>query len=395
MKIPPGLWPVRDDRRKSAKTFSKTPAMMRPMTQHITFTVDLAARSYPIHIGGGLLSRVKELVPMDLTGRKIFVLYDKDVEAHAQRLADALDAPFMLGMPGGEQAKSLAGLHDVLDWLLDNRVNRNSVLFVVGGGVMGDLGGFAAASVLRGIPFVQVPTTLLAQVDSSVGGKTGINAPQGKNLIGAFYQPAAVLCDTDTLKTLPMRERLAGYAEIVKYGLLGSRDFYDWLEANGEKVLALEDNALSYAIETSCRMKAEIVGTDEREEAGGRRALLNLGHTFGHALEAAAGYDGRLLHGEGVSIGMVLAFRLCVKMGLCPGQDAVRMEKHLRFLGLKTEIRDIPLKADADKITDLMYGDKKADGKRIGFILTRGIGNAFQSKDVDMAQVRAIVAESL
>lgn len=367
------------------------------MKSHTTFTVDLGPRSYPIHIGQGVLERAAELVPLDLSGRKIFILYDNAVAGHARRLAASLPDAVSLGMAGGEQAKSYAGFQSVLDWLLENRVNRSSVLFVVGGGVMGDLGGFAAASVLRGIPFVQVPTTLLAQVDSSVGGKTGINSSHGKNLIGAFYQPAAVLCDTSTLETLPMRERRAGYAEIVKYGLLGSRDFYEWLEGNGAKVLALDDGALRHAIETSCRMKADIVAQDEHEAAGGKRALLNLGHTFGHALEAAAGYDGRLLHGEGVSIGMVLAFRLCVKMGLCTGQDAARMESHLKALELKTEISQIApaLLQDAAQIVELMYGDKKAAGRKIGFILTRGIGDTFQSADVDMDDVHAVVAASI
>lgn len=367
------------------------------MKKYTTFTVDLGPRRYPIYIGQGLLERTTDLVPLDLSGRKIFILYDNAVAGHARRLAASLPDAVSLAMEGGEQAKSYTGLQIVLDWLLENRVNRTSVLFVVGGGVMGDLGGFAAASVLRGIPFVQVPTTLLAQVDSSVGGKTGINSPHGKNLIGAFYQPAAVLCDTSTLETLPERERRAGYAEVVKYGLLGSRDFYEWLEGHAAQVLALEDEPLRHAIETSCRMKADIVAQDEHEAAGGERALLNLGHTFGHALEAAAGYDGRLLHGEGVSIGMVLAFRLCVKMGLCTGQDAVRMENHLKSLGLKTEISQImpALTQDAAQIAELMYGDKKAAGRKIGFILTRGIGDAFQSSDVDMNDVRALIAQSI
>lgn len=362
--------------------------------------VDLDERSYDIHIGGGLLERVQEFVPYDLSGRKIFILHDRKVEEHVRRLVKALPldaSPELFAIEGGEPTKSWPHLQSVVDWLLSHHVDRKSVLFVVGGGVVGDLGGFAASVVLRGIDFVQVPTTLLAQVDSSVGGKTGINTAQGKNLAGAFYQPVAVLCDTDTLKTLPERELKAGYAEVVKYGLLGSREFYDWLEAHGADVLSLEESALNDAIETSCRMKAEIVGKDEREQAGGDRALLNLGHTFAHALEAAAGYDGRLLHGEAVSIGMVLAFRLCVRMGICAGQDAIRMENHLKSCGLKTEIRHISpvLSQNAQAIAELMYHDKKASGKKIGFILTREIGNAFQSTDVDMKDVVSVIEDSI
>lgn len=361
--------------------------------------VGLGERSYDIHIGGGLLERAQGLVPYSLEDRKIFILHDRKVEGHVDRLVQSLPssaAPSLFAVEGGEPTKSWPQLQSVVDWLLAGHVDRKSVLFVVGGGVVGDLGGFAASVVLRGIDFIQVPTTLLAQVDSSVGGKTGINTAQGKNLAGAFYQPVAVLCDTDTLKTLPDRELKAGYAEIVKYGLLGSRDFYDWLEANGKDVLALKPEALGHAIETSCRMKAEIVGRDEREQAGGDRALLNLGHTFAHALEAAAAYDGRLLHGEAVSIGMVLAFRLCVRKGLCAGQDATRMENHLESCGLKTGIRQISpaLSQSAQEIADLMYHDKKASGKKIGFILVREIGKAFQSTEVDMQDVVSVIAES-
>lgn len=364
-----------------------------------TLSVDLGIRSYSIHIGPDLLSKAKDLIPADLTGRKVFVLYDRNVQVHVDRLSKSLSHASVetLALEGGEKSKSYGYLETILDWLLDHHVDRNSVLIAMGGGVIGDVGGFAASIVLRGIPFVQIPTTLLAQVDSSVGGKTGINTEQGKNLVGTFYQPVAVLCDTDTLKTLPERELKAGYAEIVKYGLLGDAGFYNWLEENAAKVLALNPDQLIEAIERSCAAKAEIVGSDEFEQAGGRRALLNLGHTFGHALEASAGYDGRLLHGEGVSIGMVLAFRLCAKMGLCSGQGAVRMENHLKSCGLKTEIRDIkPALTDtADEIVDLMYHDKKASGGKIAFVLVHGIGGAFQSKNVDMVDVRDIVAASM
>lgn len=359
-----------------------------------TLTVNLGDRSYPIHTGEGLIDRAPDLVPADLSGRKVFILHDSAVGDHARRLLSSLKKKTgeikILSLPGGEKTKSYEVLQEILSWLLSNNVDRQSILFVMGGGVIGDIGGFAASIVLRGIDFVQIPTTLLAQVDSSVGGKTGINAPQGKNLVGSFYQPVAVLCDMGTLKTLPERELRAGYAEIVKYGLLGDRAFFEWLESNGRKVLALEPDALSHAVKTSCKMKADIVGTDERERAGGRRALLNLGHTFAHALEAAAGYDGRLLHGEAVSIGMVLAFRLCVKMGLCSGQDAVRVENHLSSCGLMTEIPPF-IPRSPDHLTTLMQNDKKATKGRIGFILVNGIGEAFQSDAVDMADVREII----
>lgn len=368
------------------------------MSDIINVNVDLGERSYKIHIGGRLLERASEFVPIDLKGRKVFILFDIAVDQHVRRLLSGLGAvtPEMFWVHGGEATKSFEQLQKVVDWLLSKQADRKSVLFVVGGGVVGDLGGFAASVVLRGIPFVQVPTTLLAQVDSSVGGKTGINAVQGKNLIGAFYQPIAVLCDTTTLKTLPERELKAGYAEIVKYGLLGSEKFFAWLEEEGEEILKLKSEPLKDAIETSCKMKAEIVGDDEREQPGGDRALLNLGHTFAHALEAAAGFDGRLLHGEAVSIGMVLAFRFCAKMGICPESDAKRMEQHLKSCGLKTEIAQIspPLTQSPADVVELMYHDKKAANGKIGFILAKGIGNTYQSSDVNMKDVERIIAQS-
>ncbi len=352
-----------------------------------TVTVDLGSRSYDIAIGRDLLASAKQYLPRDLLDRRYFVLADDNVRGHAQELIGALGGAELLTMRGGEQAKSWDGLQTVTDWLLDHQVDRKSVLFVVGGGVMGDLGGFAAASVLRGIPFVQVPTSLLAQVDSSVGGKTGINSHHGKNLIGAFYQPRAVLCDLDVLNTLPEREMKAGYAEVIKYALINDPAFFDWLEESGEKVLARDEAALVHAIETSCRAKAAIVTADEKE--GGVRALLNLGHTFAHALEAVAGYDGRLLHGEAVSIGTVLAHRLSARMGLCGDNAAQAVEGHLNKLGMPTTIPDFI--TDADELIDLMHGDKKADAGKIGFILSRGIGQAFQSYDVDMDDVKDIL----
>lgn len=362
-----------------------------------TLTVDLGARSYPIHIGQGLLDHAPAHIPLDLAGRKIFILFDENVEGYAKTLAasleDVVSEVHVLAVHGGEQAKDLSHLDKVVDWMLGARVDRHSILFAVGGGVIGDLGGFAASVTLRGIPYVQVPTTLLAQVDSSVGGKTGINAKHGKNLIGSFYQPVCVLCDTDTLRTLPERELKSGYAEVVKYGLINNPDFFDWLEQNGEKVLALETPALTCAVLTSCQTKADIVAADERES--GQRALLNLGHTFAHAFEASAGYDGTLLHGEAVSIGMVCAFALSVKMGLCDKTEMDRMRAHLIELGLKTSIQGLSLKHHVKGLYDLMQGDKKMDRGVLKFILVRGIGQAFVSSDVKEGDVLKILEEVL
>jgi 3-dehydroquinate synthase len=365
-----------------------------------TLTVDLGERAYPIHIGKGLLEQIHDLVPISFEGRKVFILYDKSTYPYAQIIEEVLAGKCadtkMHGIEGGEQTKSYDGYERVLGWILDQKVSRQDVLMAVGGGVVGDLGGFVAATVLRGISFVQVPTTLLAQVDSSVGGKTGINTPQGKNLVGAFYQPQAVLCGIGTLATLPEREMQAGYAEIVKYGLINDEAFFEWLEENGEKILALEPEALTYAIEKSCANKAAVVAADEKES--GQRALLNLGHTFGHALEAAAGYDGRLLHGEAVAIGMILAHDLSARMGLCSQEVPSRIATHFKSIGLKTKIEEIKpvLKQSAEEIVQLMAGDKKATGDgRIGFILSKGIGEAFQTQDVNMDDVVSVVQESL
>jgi len=363
------------------------------MTKTHTLRVDLGERSYDIHIGGGLLSRAREFIPLSLKGRRIFVLSDINVRSHADVLIMGLghDPAHVhhMEIEGGEAAKSYARLQDVLSWMLLHKVDRGSVLVVVGGGVVGDLGGFAASIVLRGIPFVQVPTTLLSQVDSSVGGKTGINAPEGKNLIGSFYQPIAVLCDTDTLKTLPVRELKAGYAEVVKYGLIDRPDFFAWLEKQGADVLNLKAEAVMRAIETSCRAKAEIVARDEKET--GDRALLNLGHTFGHALEALAGYDGRLLHGEGVSIGMIMAFDLSVRMGLCPAADLERLRAHATSVGLRTRVGDI-LTATPEDVVAKMAHDKKNVSGVLTFILARGMGRSFRCADVRREDVLQTVA---
>ncbi len=369
-----------------------------PDAAYHTLTLDLGERSYAIHIGEGLLTRAGDLIPLDLSRHTVFILADKNVAPHLAVLKNALTGARdlkVMEIDGGEKAKAWAHVEKVCGWMLRDGVDRHSVFIALGGGVIGDLGGFVASIVMRGIPYVQIPTTLLAQVDSSVGGKTGINTDEGKNLVGAFYQPRAVICDAATLKTLPARELKAGYAEIVKYGLINDPAFFEWLEANGKKVLALDPSALAHAVRASCAAKAAIVGNDERES--GARALLNLGHTFAHALEAAAGFDGRLLHGEAVSIGMVLAHRLCAKMGLCPDADVVRIERHLQECGLKTEVRDIApgLTQSAENIADLMKHDKKSVSGKITFILTRGIGKAYTSPDVSMDDVVQVIRESM
>ncbi|HEY8189599.1 MAG TPA: 3-dehydroquinate synthase, partial [Micavibrio sp.] len=302
-------------------------------------------------------------------------------------------AAFVYAVPPGEGSKTMRWYEKVLTWLLDHGVNRSSVLFAVGGGVVGDLGGFAAATVLRGIPFVQAPTTLLAQVDSSVGGKTAIDMIQGKNLVGAFYQPVSVLCDSDSLKTLSDRHRRAGYAEIAKYGLIRDESFFAWLERNGQAVCALEDEPLLHAIEASCRMKADIVAEDERETD--MRALLNFGHTFGHALETSCGYSEKLLHGEAVSIGMMMALKLSARLGHLNERDISRVERHLREIGLPTGLQALRgiLAHDAQGLARLMYADKKAEGGSLTFILMKKIGEAFVARHVPEQDVLAVINE--
>ncbi len=364
-----------------------------------TITVGLGARAYDIHVGGGLLAHAGELLKPHLLNNKskgiVPVVTDANVAAlHLQPLLAALEqsgikaAPIV--MPPGEGSKSFAGLEKLSDALLELEVDRKGLVIALGGGVIGDLTGFAAGVLKRGVAFAQIPTTLLAQVDSSVGGKTAINARQGKNLIGLFHQPRIVIADTALLATLPRRELLAGYAEVVKYGALGDADFFGWLEANAAKALDGNDSALVKAVAHSCKMKADIVARDERET--GDRALLNLGHTFGHALEAATNFDDRLVHGEGVAIGVVLAFKLSVKLGLCPGQDAERFSRHLKAIGLPTAISDIPGPAlSPDFLVAAMAHDKKVSDGKLTFILLRGLGEAFVTRDVPLEAVKEVL----
>jgi 3-dehydroquinate synthase len=325
------------------------------------------------------------------------VVTDANVaKLHLAALLEALKQAGLEAKPivlePGEGTKSFRGLENLCTQLLATGVGRGGMIVAFGGGVIGDLTGFAAGILKRGIDFAQIPTTLLAQVDSSVGGKTGINTAEGKNLVGVFLQPKMVLSDTGVLATLPRRELLSGYAEVMKYGALGDAAFFEWLEANAGKALAGDEAAIVHAVAHTCRMKAAIVARDERE--AGERALLNLGHTFGHALEAATGYSDRLLHGEGVALGTALAFRLSVKLGLCGGQDAERLIRHLKAIGLPAEIADIPgPRPSADVLLEHMAHDKKVKDGKLTFVLLHGIGQAFVTSDVPREAVQDVLAE--
>lgn len=344
-----------------------------------TVRVELGPRSYDVVVGTGLLERAGELLRPLLRRPRVFVITDRTVAAlHGPRLeqglrAAGLTAPTIV-LPPGEGTKDLAHLGQLLDGVLDQRPERGDTLLALGGGVIGDIVGLAASLVLRGIDFIQVPTTLLAQVDSSVGGKTGINTRHGKNLVGAFYQPRLVLADLDALSTLPARELLAGYAEIVKYGLIDDAAFFAWCEANAAELVRGDVARRLYAVTYSVRSKARTVAEDERE--AGKRGLLNLGHTFGHALEAATGFSDALLHGEAVAVGMVLAFELSARLGLCPAEDAARVRRHLAATGLPTA-PPRGLGTSAAELVELMRQDKKVREGKITFVLARGIGGAF------------------
>jgi 3-dehydroquinate synthase len=356
--------------------------------------VPLGERAYDILIGGGLLERAGAILSERFAGRRFGIVTDTEVaRAQLPRLTASLAAAGLghavTVLPNGEATKSLARLGEVVDALLAARLERGDLVIALGGGVIGDLAGFAAAIARRGMDFVQMPTSLLAQVDSSVGGKTGINSAHGKNLIGAFHQPRLVLADLDTLDTLPPREFAAGYAETVKYGLIDDAPFFEWLEANRASVFA-GGPARAEAIAHACAAKTRFVLADEKET--GVRALLNLGHTFGHALEKATGYSDRLLHGEGVAIGMALAFGLSARLGLAPGQDVMRVTRHLEAAGLPTRLSDIPgALPPTDVLMDAIAQDKKVSRGRLTFILTRGIGQAFIEKGVEPAPVAAFL----
>jgi len=360
-----------------------------------TINVDLGPRSYDIAIGPNLLDSAGKLISDRLGERQTVIITDSNVgPLYAERLEHSLSDAGHTGrtiqIEAGEQAKSFVYLESLLDDLLSEGLERGTVLVALGGGVIGDLTGFTASVALRGVEFVQIPTTLLAQVDSSVGGKTAINSPHGKNLIGTFYQPRLVIADTETLKTLPPRELAAGYAETVKYGLLGDLEFFEWLENDGADVLNGDPVAQTRAIVRACEMKAEIVNQDERET--GRRALLNLGHTFAHALEAETGFGGLLLHGEAVSIGMVLAFDLSVALGLCPAGDATRVRAHFEKVGLPTKVPPHPTgQWNAETLIAHMGRDKKVQAGRTSFILLRGIGDAFVTNEVGKDELTGLL----
>ena len=364
-----------------------------------TVRVGLGERSYDILIGEGLTARAGELIRPLLQRPFVAIVTDETVAGlhlapFCAALREAGIASEAVILPPGETTKSMTSVTEAVERLLALKVERDDVVIALGGGVIGDLAGFAAAILRRGVDFVQVPTTLLAQVDSSVGGKTGVNSPHGKNLIGAFHQPRLVLADISVLATLPPREFLAGYAEVVKYGLLGDGAFFNWLEEAGPALRDGDTGARARAVRRSCEMKADIVARDEHER--GDRALLNLGHTFGHALEAATGYSDRLLHGEGVAIGMGLAFEVSARMGLCPEEAPSRVHAHFEAMGMKRRLadisRDLP---DADGLVALMGQDKKVRQGHLTFILARGIGEAFVTREADMNTVRAVLEEAL
>ncbi len=364
-----------------------------------TVHVALPGRAYDIMIGPGLLAEAGRHIAPLLRRKRVVVISDETVAGlHLDALRDGLAANGIsmeaLALPPGEGTKCWAELTRSVDWLLDRKVERNDVVVALGGGVIGDLVGFAAAILRRGVRFVQIPTSLLAQVDSSVGGKTGINVAQGKNLIGAFHQPALVLADTAVLGTLQTRDFLAGYGEVVKYGLLGDAAFFDWLEEQGPALAAGDMGARVEAVRRSVQMKADIVMRDETEQ--GERALLNLGHTFCHALESATGYGDRLLHGEGVAIGCALAFELSARLGLCAQEDPSRVRAHLKQMGMKTDLSDIDGDLPgADALLDLMAQDKKVVDGELRFILARGIGDAFVTGDVPRHEVRKLLEDAL
>lgn len=361
--------------------------------------VELAGRSYDVHVARNLLHDAATLAQGLLRKAVVPVVADANAWAHhgevlTRSLAAAGREVALFQIAPGEESKSWQSLQVLIDWLLALGVERGDHVFALGGGVVGDLTGFACSILKRGCGFVQIPTTLLAQVDSSVGGKTAINTAAGKNLVGAFHQPSLVLADTATLDTLPDREMRAGFAEVLKYGLLGDAEFFGWLETNGPAVLAREEYALEHAVTASVAAKAQIVAEDERETSGAR-ALLNFGHTFGHALEAETGFSNRLLHGEGVALGMVLAARYSARRGELPTNEAERVAAAIADAGLPSEISTLGMDIDGAGLVAHMLHDKKMDAGALPFLLLHGIGAAYVAKDVDLGDVAAFLDEQL
>jgi 3-dehydroquinate synthase len=368
------------------------------MQTHETLRVALDSRSYDIMIGSGLLASAGALIASKIRPQRLFIITDETVAGlHLSALHDSLKAAGFsfetIILKPGEQSKSFAVLEQVISRILACKPERQSTLIAFGGGVIGDLIGFAASILLRGVPFIQIPTTLLSQVDSSVGGKTGINTVEGKNMVGSFYQPLLVIADSDVLATLPERDYLSGYAEVIKYALINDPDFFAWAVQNEQAIKERRLDAIKYCVSVSCAHKAAIVAEDEKE--GGIRALLNLGHTFGHALEAETGFSDALLHGESVAIGMMMALKLSVQLGYCSGGIVEQVKAHLERMGLPTSPRAIRPVWDKARLIDHMRGDKKNENGQLVFILTQGIGKAFIAKHVTEADVDKLLNDSI
>ena len=360
--------------------------------------VELGARSYDIHIGEKLLGEAGQWLAEMIPSKRAVIVTDENVaQFFLHRVTGALSVAGVnhasIVLPAGEQIKSWDQLGGLIDGIMEQAPDRNTAIIALGGGVIGDLTGAAASLVLRGVPFIQIPTTLLAQVDSSVGGKTGINTTYGKNTVGAFYQPKMVLIDTTTLESLPKRELLAGYAEVVKYGMIRDAEFFAWLLTNGQQIIAGDAAALSHAIAISCQTKAAIVAEDETEQ--GKRAWLNFGHTYAHALELETGYSDELLHGEAVAIGMVMALKLSAKLGHVDATIATQLASHLADMGLKTSPKQLRDTWDIDALMAHMSHDKKAENGKLTFVLAKAIGEVFVAKDVDVSMVRDVLLEEL
>ena len=364
-----------------------------------TIDVKLPFQKYRILIGSGIIDTVDSHVTPLLLRKKIAIITDETISRlYLSKLLrrfenDSIDCEYLV-LPCGEKSKSWKILSKTVEWLIEKRIERDDIVLAFGGGVIGDLVGFAASIVRRGVSVVQIPTTLLSQVDSSVGGKTGINSKNGKNLIGTFHQPTLVIIDTNLLKTLPTRDFLSGYSEVIKYGLLGDKKFFQWLDKNSESLLKGDSDSINYAVWKSCKAKAKIVIADEKEK--GQRALLNLGHTFGHALEASTNFSNKLLHGEGVSIGCILAFKFSWELGFCDKKSVELVQNHFKSVGLKTDFKDIHIKLpQADDFINLMMNDKKVKSGMLNLILVNKIGSAFVSKDVSLQRLRSFLAREL